>query len=148
MPLCVPWHARVIYNATSSAPRGWYLAIPAADLKVGDFAVVRLPMNVAAFADERSYLPLGIPLVKRVGAVAGQHACMIANRLYIDGLLATIARTRDGSARALTPWTGCRVLDEGEVLLVSEHEASFDSRYFGPLSVSCVTARAIGVWIW
>ena len=71
--------------------------------RTGDFAIGRLPERIAAFADERGYLPLGTPLVKRVGTVAGQNVCMIADRLYIDGLLATIARTSDGSGRALTP---------------------------------------------
>ncbi|HKE41670.1 MAG TPA: hypothetical protein VKG21_17705 [Casimicrobiaceae bacterium] len=33
---------RIVYNPSGSAPRGWYLVVPAADLHVGDYVVARL----------------------------------------------------------------------------------------------------------
>ncbi|RUV53924.1 S26 family signal peptidase, partial [Mesorhizobium sp. M5C.F.Ca.IN.020.14.1.1] len=44
-------------------------------------------------------------------------------------------------------WQGCRTLAEDEVFLMNWDAAdSLDSRYFGPLPASSITARAIPIW--
>jgi len=60
---------RLVWNASASAPIGLYWAdhvVPAR----GDFVLAELPPRAQRLAAERSYLPKGVPLVKRVAALA------------------------------------------------------------------------------
>jgi type IV secretory pathway protease TraF len=49
--------------------------------------------------------------------------------------------------RALPGWSGCRSLEHDELLLIGDHAASFDSRYFGPVRTSSVEGRAVALHI-
>jgi len=134
---------RLVYNATDSAPRGLYVVDEAADLRVGNYVIARLPESSATLAAERGYLPRTVPVLKQVAAVAGQGVCVRSGVVYIDG--AAVARTLDVDRqhRPLRPWDGCRVLLSHELFLLNPgNPASFDSRYFGPLDVSFVRGRA------
>ena len=147
LPMCWPWMPRLLYNPTASAPRGWYWVMRTHALQVGDLAVVRLPPEIASLAAERRYLPLDFPLLKRVAAIGGQRVCVADNRLYIDTTLMATALRHDAAGRALPSWSGCRPLGHGELLLIGDHAASFDSRYFGPVRTSSVEGRAVPVHI-
>jgi len=140
---------RLLYNPSDSAPRGWYLLIPARDLAVDAFALVRLPAASARLADERHYLPLTVPILKRVAARSGQHVCERHGAIEIDEQLVAHARLRDGVGRPLEPWNGCRMLEESEFFLLSrDSAASFDSRYVGPIHSNAILGRAIPFWTW
>lgn len=140
---------RLLYNPSESAPRGWYVMVPVESPRVDDFVVVRLPEKVAAMAAQRAYLPKTVPLLKHVAGIGGQQACSTAGSLSLDGRVVVRARNHDGAGRPLIPWSGCRVLTSDEVLLLStSSDASFDSRYFGPVHRSAVIGRAIPIWIW
>ncbi|MDP1953272.1 MAG: S26 family signal peptidase [Polaromonas sp.] len=142
----------VVYNPTDSVPRGWYRIGSidnAASLHVGSIVLARLPANVAAFASQRGYLPNGLPILKRVGAVAPQSVCVHEQRVHIDGAVVATARTHDGVHRPLQAWTRCRCLSDGELFLLSDtNPASFDSRYFGPIAASAVLGIARPLWTW
>ncbi|NKQ12654.1 S26 family signal peptidase [Pseudomonas sp. SST3] len=144
--------ARVIYNASDSVPVGWYRIDPLgrqADLPaVGSIVLIRLPDTVAALAAQRGYLPIGIPLLKRVGAVAPQKVCVTDSIVRIDGVPVAAALTTDRQGRLLQAWPGCRRLRHGELFLLSTtNPASFDSRYFGPISTSVVLGVAHPLWL-
>lgn len=140
---------RLMYNPSESAPRGWYVMVPVESPRVDDFVVVRLPEKVAAMAAHRGYLPETVPLLKHVAGIGGQQACSTAGSLSLDGRLVVRARDHDGAGRPLIPWSGCRALIADEVLLLSTtSDASFDSRYFGPIHRSAIIGRAIPVWTW
>jgi conjugative transfer signal peptidase TraF len=142
----------VVYNATDSVPRGWYRVSSIdnpASLHVGSIVLARLPADVAAFAGQRGYLPNGVPILKRVGAVAPQSVCVRGQTVRIDGAVVAIARTHDGARRSLQAWPQCRPLAAGELFLLSDtNPASFDSRYFGPIAVSTVLGIARPLWTW
>lgn len=154
--LCVPLalHApiRIVYNPSDSVPRGWYVVEEiknAGSLHVGSIVLARLPGEVAQFAAQRGYLPVGVPILKRIGAVASQSVCIRAQFLYIDGLVVAHARTHDGAHRPLRAWSQCYCLAVGELFLLSAtNPASFDSRYFGPISASTVIGVARPLWTW
>lgn len=136
--------ARVVYNASASVSVGWYLVDPAgrrADSPpVGSIVLIRLPDTVAALAAQRGYLPIGIPLLKRVGAVATQEVCVTDGSVRIDGVPVAIALHADRMGRS---WSGCRRLRLGELFLLSStNPASFDSRYWGPVAASAVLGVA------
>ncbi|VBB11106.1 MULTISPECIES: S26 family signal peptidase [Pseudomonadota] len=143
---------RLIYNPSDSVPVGWYHVQPldhrAASLPVGSIVLTRLPANAAALAAQRGYLPAHVPLLKRVGAVAPQHVCIVAGQVRIDGVPTAAALPADRLGRPLPSWPHCRLLAEGELFLLSvTNPASFDSRYFGPISASAVIGVAHPVWL-
>lgn len=139
---------RLIYNASDSAPRGFY-AIRQAQTAHGDWVITRLPPDAAALAAERQYLPTNVPLLKRVAAMYGEHACVRNGRVTINGQDIARALDRDSLGRALASWHGCRLLTEDEFFLLSDHhESSFDSRYFGPVSRMALLGVAVPIWVW
>lgn len=152
VPAVAPMPVRIVYNASDSVARGWYRVgriDSAASLHVGSIVLAQLPAGVAAFAEQRGYLPSGVPILKRIGAVAPQSVCIRDHVVRIDGAAVATARTHDGAHHALPAWAPCRPLAEGELFLLSDtHPASFDSRYFGPIAASAVLGIARPVWTW
>ena len=152
MPMSVHERVFLVYNPTDSVPCGWYQVgsiDSAAALHVGSIVLARLPVNVAAFAGQRRYLPSGVPILKRIGAIAPQSVCVREQVVLIDGAVAATARTHDGARRPLQAWQHCRPLASGELFLLSDtNPASFDSRYFGPIAASAVLGIARPLWTW
>jgi len=135
---------QVIYNASESAPRGWYRVGHPAQLRVGDYVVAQLPEQIAALAVARGYLPRSVPVLKRIAAVAGQRVCVKNGAVKVG--MQQVARTLDVdfSGRPLTAWRHCRLLLMGELFLLNPSAAgSFDSRYFGPIDASFVRGVAV-----
>jgi conjugative transfer signal peptidase TraF len=137
----------LVWNATASAPRGLYRIAPPAALRAGDLVLLRPDPTSAAVYAERGYLPLGVPLLKQVGALGGVHVCEHAGDVMIDGRHVAAAQPIDGRGRAMTSWSGCRALRDGELFaLNADVPTSLDGRYFGPLPLSSVIGRALPLW--
>ena len=64
-----PW---LLWNASASAPVGLYLIRSDDNFEIPDLVVVTPPPPLAHMLEQREYLPLGVPLLKRIIAVAGQ----------------------------------------------------------------------------
>ena len=141
--------ARIVYNPSDSVPRGWYRIGPPDSLHVGSIVLTRLPVDAAALAAQRGYLPERIPLLKRIGAMEPQQVCTEGRTVRIDGVALATALKTDGQGRSLPIWQQCRPLRDGELFLLSAtNPASFDSRYFGPIAVSAVVGSAQPLWTW
>ena len=147
---------RLIYNPSDSVAVGWYRIDPLdhrtaslpRPLSVGSIVLVPLPAEAAALAAQRGYLPTRVPLLKRVGAVAPQHVCIVDAMVWMDGVPVAAALAADRLGRPLPSWPQCRWLRPGELFLLSvTNPASFDSRYFGPVSASAVIGVAHPVWL-
>ena len=147
---------RLVYNPSDSVAVGWYRVEPLhghpgslpRPLSVGSIVLTRLPADAAALAAQRGYLPARVPLLKRVGAVAPQHLCVFDALVWIDGVPVAAVRPADRLGRALPSWRQCRQLGPDEVFLLSTtNTASFDSRYFGPVSAFAVIGVAHPVWL-
>ncbi|MFA5676989.1 MAG: S26 family signal peptidase [Pseudomonas sp.] len=144
--------ALIVYNPSDSVPVGWYRIkradSPPRPLSVGDIVLTRLPADVAALAAQRDYLPSHIPLLKRVGAVAPQHVCIVDSQVRIDGVPVAAVLPADRMGRSLPFWPQCGPLADGELFLLSTtNPASFDSRYFGPIQTSAVIGSAQPIYL-
>ncbi|WP_250439521.1 S26 family signal peptidase [Delftia tsuruhatensis] len=147
---------RLTYNPSDSVAVGWYrvdpldrrTSSPPRPLSVGSVVLVPLPAEAAALAAQRGYLPTRIPLLKRVGAVAPQEVCIVGGSVRIDGVPSAAVLAADRWGRPLPSWPQCRQLRPGELFLLSvTNPASFDSRYFGPVSAAAVIGVARPVWL-
>lgn len=138
---------RLIWNASASVPVGLYSVHPSDRIAVEDLVAVHPSDDLARFLAERGYLPLGVPLIKRVLALPGTKVCREGSEVSVDGHIVGVARDRDQIGRDLPRWQGCRVIAVGEVFLMNRNVSdSLDGRYFGPLPVSSVTARLTPLW--
>lgn len=147
---------RLTYNPSDSVEVGWYridpldhrTSSPPRPLSVGSIVLVPLPAEAAALAAQRGYLPTRIPLLKRVGAVAPQEVCIADGKVHIDGVPSAAVLSADRWGRPLPSWQQCHRLRHGELFLLSvTNPASFDSRYFEPVSAASVIGVARPVWL-
>lgn len=140
---------KLTYNASASAPVGFYLLAAARPLRLGDLVLVRLPEDAAELAAARGYLPRRVPAAKRVAGLAGDRVCGRGRLLLINGRAAAARLPADGQGQPLPSWEECRTLGPDEVfLLTAEVSASFDGRYFGPVAVGSVLGRLVPLWTW
>jgi conjugative transfer signal peptidase TraF len=145
--LFVPVTHHLVWNASPSIPTGLYAIRGKASLHVGERVAIEPPAELRRLLRKRGYLPGGVPLLKRIAAVAGQRVCRFAHGVTIDGELVGIARARDRVGRPLPTWSGCRTLRSDELFTMNPAAPdSFDGRYFGPLKIDAVIGRAKPVW--
>jgi conjugative transfer signal peptidase TraF len=142
-----PPRPRFVWNASESVPLGLYRVQPADTLAVTDLVVAAPPEPLASFLAQRTYLALGVPLIKRVLALPGQSVCREDLLISVDGIAMGTALALDRRGRALPVWRGCRAIAQGEVFLMNWDEpASLDGRYFGPIPTSSIIGRAEPLW--
>ena len=136
-----------VWNASESVPVGLYRLRPADKLFVTELVAVQPPEPLATFLDLNGYLPVGIPMLKRVLALPGQTVCRSGRTISVDQIDMGEARERDSRGRPLPVWLGCRVVGEDELFLMNwQSKDSLDGRYFGPIAASAVIGRALPVW--
>lgn len=142
-----PASPRYIWNASNSVPIGLYRVQPAGRLTVTELVAIQPPDPLAAFLDLNGYLPIGVPMLKRVLALPGQTVCRRGPAISVDGVVIGEARERDGRGRPLPNWQGCHILGEDELFVMNwQSPDSLDGRYFGALPLSAVIGRAVPVW--
>ena len=145
--LAVPVSRYAVWNASASVPSGLYAIRGKASLHVGERVAIEPPPELGRLLAERHYLPVSVPLLKRIAAVRGQRVCRFGHGVTIDGDFAGVARARDRLGRPLPTWFGCRMLRTGELFVMNPAAAdSFDGRYFGVLRMADVIGRATPVW--
>ena len=143
----VDWPTKLIWNATASAPIGFYTVEPADALDVPELVAVMPPEPLAAFMAERGYIAGGIPLLKRVVGLSGQRVCRNGSTVTVDGIEMGEALERDSLGRDLPIWQGCRVIGDDQLFLMNwEVRDSLDGRYFGPIPAASVIGRAVPLW--
>lgn len=145
----IAWPPRpvLLWNASASAPIGLYGVDAGAPVARGDMVIARLPQPARSLAAKRGYLPLRVPLVKRVAALAGDRVCARHSEISINARRAALRRRIDSLGRALPWWwQGCRTLRAGEVLLLTDNPASLDGRYFGPVGRGELVGKARLLW--
>jgi conjugative transfer signal peptidase TraF len=138
---------KLIWNATASAPVGFYTVEPADRIDVPDLVAIMPPEPLASFMVERSYIARGVPLLKRVLGLPGQWVCRTGRTITVDGIEMGDALDRDRIGRDLPVWQGCRVIGDDQIFLMNwEVRDSLDGRYFGPIPAASVIGRAVPLW--
>jgi len=139
---------RLIWNASASVPIGLYAVDPPGAPKVADLVVVSPPASLAQFLAGRGYLPVGVPMLKHVGAGPGQMVCRYGRAVRIDGAPVGEVLATDRLGRPLPVWQGCLTLSAGQIFLFNQGvRDSFDGRYFGLVSTGQILGRARPIWI-
>ena len=143
-PVAVPFRLLLIWNVSASVPVGLYRLVPFTAPRAGDLVAVRPSAGLTSFMAARRYVEAGALLVKPIAAIEGQRVCRWGVNVTLDGVAVATALVADHMRRPLPVWTGCRRLRRGEVfLLVPGVPASFDRRYFGPVSAATIVGRAV-----
>ncbi len=141
-----PW---LVWNASASAPLGLYGVVHGHVVARGDLVLAEPPDSARQIAAERGYLPSAVPLVKRVAAQQGDMVCGDGLAIIINGRQVAERLSADSRGRPLSTWEGCRVLQGGEVfLLTAGIPNSFDGRYFGPVETTAIIGRLVPLWTW
>lgn len=131
----------VLFNATPSVPTGFYVRSDA-PVRQGAFVTVRAADVSIAYASLRHFTDAGDRFIKRIAANDGDSVCADGEVVRINDRTVAHRARHDSEGRALPHWSGCRQLSADEVFLMGDTEDSFDSRYFGPVSVDDID----GVW--
>ncbi|TYB86090.1 S26 family signal peptidase [Oceaniovalibus sp. ACAM 378] len=147
IPAFVELPTAIIWNASPSAPIGFYQVRSADGLEIPDLVVVDAPEPLERFAVERGYLPPDILLLKRVVGLPGQTVCRINRTITVDGIAMGDALEQDTFGRLMPVWHGCRRIARDEVFLMNrDARNSLDGRYFGPIPASSIIGTAVPVW--
>lgn len=149
LPMLEPPVPRLVYNGSASAPLGFYRLLAGTPVARGDLVLAHLPKPAAQLAARRRYLPLSVPVVKRVVALGGDLVCAKSGVITIDDHVAARALRADSKGRPLPVWQGCRRLAANEAFLLMRNvPQSFDGRYFGPIPTTAIIGRLVPLWTW
>lgn len=144
--LAVVWHpprARIIWNASASAPLGLYRIAAQDHPMPGDLVAIRPPELLERFLADRRYLPRGVPMLKYVAGLEGALICRKGIRVTLNGKRVALARKNDNQGRRLPVWHGCHRVGASEVFLLNPAADSMDGRYFGVMPDAGLIGRAI-----
>jgi len=142
----VPPAPRLVWNASASAPVGLYAVSPGALVEPGDMVIAHVPAAFRRLAATRRYLPMNVPLVKRVAAAPGDEVCALGQEIFVNGRWAAARRTADGVGRKMPAWSGCVRLRSRQLFLLMDTPASFDGRYFGVTKGTDIVGKARLIW--
>src|SRR6201988_4063535 len=90
-----------IWNASESVPTGLFRLQPDERVSVTDLVAIRPPEPLETFLDFNGYLPIGVPMLKRILALPGQTVCRTGITIAVDGIDVGEARQRAGRGRRL-----------------------------------------------
>lgn len=125
--------AMALINESPSLPKGLYIRLSGADPAPGAIVAFRQPQSARAYLSSLG-MPHTVFLLKRVVAGAGDTVCQSDDGVRTAALWHPVQAT-DRKGRPLPHWDECRGLGEGELFVLGDTLDSFDSRYFGPVTI-------------
>jgi len=134
-------HKHFTLNSTDSLPKGIYYTKPPVPGSItrGTLVCFKPPGWTHPYIYGRHWARDGAPLMKPVGAVAGDHVVVTHEAIFINGTSIGPMRDKDSQGRPLPQQPGPEsyIVPDGFVLPLSTHiPNSFDGRYFGCIRIS------------
>jgi conjugative transfer signal peptidase TraF len=146
LTIATPPRPLLVWNVSASAPIGLYVVGGRQGLSRGDMVVAWVPEPWRRRAAARHYIPINVPLVKRVAAVHGDTICEADGAIFVNGRWVAARRRYDGAGRPMPTWRGCTTLAGGALFLLMDVPDSFDGRYFGPTRAADIVGKARLIW--
>lgn len=136
----------IIYSATASMPKGFYLVIPSSNIKYNDIVEFTPPNYIIDFVKDLHWLPQSNTLIKYVFAISGDHVCVRDHAIWINHKLIGKVYIEYKAKKPLPQTQICSKLENNEYLLLStKQERSFDGRYFGITTIDNIKGKAIPI---
>ena len=143
------WGPTILINETPSEPMGFYRLVrhPLKDYRLTMYVVFPVPPGLRPLVYGRHWMKDGIPLLKEILGLAGDHVCVFKDRLEINGHRVGPVFQRDSAGLPLPHYLGCFEVQAGTFFAASQYlDKSFDGRYFGPLPLSQLQGEARPLW--
>ena len=139
----------IVLNPTASEPTGFYRivihAVP--DYQRGMTVVFPVPVPFQSLVYGRGWLKAGVPLMKNIGALAGDQVCVSEDHFEVNGKDLGPVSTVDRTGASLPRLRGCFQIADGYFFPMSQyHERSFDGRYIGAQPLAVITGEARPLW--
>lgn len=145
--LYFPPRPLLLWNVSTSAPTGLYFVGRKDKVARRDMVAARVPERSRAIAARRGYVPMNVPLVKRVAALSGDVVCAKGAEVRVNGKIVATRRTVDARGREMPHWSGCvHLVEDDYFLLMSENASSFDGRYFGVSHADDIVGEVALLW--
>lgn len=144
--IALPPRPLLVWNASASAPIGLYAVTAPDHPRTGDMVIAWPPEPARRMGAARRYIPLNVPLVKRVADAPGDTVCERGPAISVNGRRVADRQAADRAGRPMPWWHGCITLRGGALFLLMDNPASFDGRYFGPTAASDVVGKAHLLW--
>ena len=140
--------SHLLWNWTPSLPLGLYWLSPGGPsrVKVGALVAFPVPGRVRDLVAARKYLPPGALLIKPVVAMAQDRVCTEGGTLTVNGAPLGVIPIEDSRRRPLPREERCGPVSEGLAFVVSHYATSFDSRTFGPVTLSDIRGTVTPLW--
>ncbi len=139
----------IVINPTVSEPVGFYRIVSHAvpDYRRGMTVVFPVPVPFQSLVYGRGWLKPGVPLMKNIGALAGDRVCVRDDHFEVNGKNLGPVSTVDRTGATLPRLRGCFRIADGYFFPMSgHHERSFDGRYIGAQPLSAITGEARPLW--
>ncbi len=136
-------------NLTPSVPLGVYRLAPVS-LPVSRGTLVVLPVPASVQAWHSAW----VPLLKPVAGVAGDVVCVWGSALWVWDQTPASEPTwyglvwKEHEGKPLPRIEGCDLVEDGTVFLASTARNSLDSRYYGAVPITTLTAQAFPLLTW
>lgn len=143
--LAAPGAPLALINTTPSEPIGLYWRTTQAP---GPGRLIAFPPPIEAAHVADGHLARLHSFLKIVDAGGGDVVCAEGDALLINGAPRGRIAAVDSTGRPLPQWRGCRMLRSDELFVLSNRVPnSFDSRYFGPVSLRSVIGVYRPLWV-
>jgi conjugative transfer signal peptidase TraF len=139
----------LLINETPSEPVGFYhlVAHQPQDYRRGMYVVFPVPEDLRALVYGRRWMRDGIPFLKELIGLEGDHVCIFADRLEVNARTVGPVFAVDRTGAPLPQHPGCFRVPEGGFFAASQYlDKSFDGRYFGALPLGILAGEARPLW--
>jgi conjugative transfer signal peptidase TraF len=134
-----------VNTSASAAPVGFYLRTTARVTR-GNLVEVCLPAEIARLGVERGYIGRGWQCADGSEPVGKVILGVPGDVIYVDP---EIVLATDTAGRSVEHFRfGFYQLKPGEIWLFGSNSHSWDSRFYGPISMNNIRANLTPLWTW